>query len=95
VDRVVAEVRHQPREQRRIAEQPGGPDGGLDLQPVTVDARGLGGANAAWKPGHEPRDFDPPLGCVCEVPASSTSTTSERSPLAKLPGGRLAHVGLY
>jgi len=41
--------------------------GGLDLDLVRrlavlkiwVDARGLGGANVTWKPGHEPRSFDP------------------------------------
>lgn len=41
--------------------------GGLDLDLVRrlailkiwVDANGVTGANAHWKPGHEPRDFDP------------------------------------
>jgi hypothetical protein len=31
----------------------------LAVLKIWVDARGLGGTNAAWKPGHEPRDFDP------------------------------------
>jgi len=31
----------------------------LAVLKIWVDARGLKGANVAWKPGHEPRDFDP------------------------------------
>lgn len=31
----------------------------LAVLKIWVDARGLHGTNAAWKPGHEPRDFNP------------------------------------
>jgi Nucleotidyl transferase AbiEii toxin, Type IV TA system len=31
----------------------------LAVLKIWVDANGLGGANAVWKPGHEPRAFDP------------------------------------
>lgn len=121
--------------------------GGLDIDlirrlavlKIWVDARGLGGANVTWKPGHEPRDFDPAawlrvrsarefdlddigaLAVPVPTEAELASTVSTRYAflagldaeerrlagareqdrdlalrlLAELPGGRLAHVGLY
>jgi predicted nucleotidyltransferase component of viral defense system len=111
----------------------------LAVLKIWVDARGLGSANAAWKPGHEPRDFDPtawlrmrsarefdlddigalavPVPTEAEL-AKTVSThyafladldAEERQLagareqdrdlalrlLAKLPGARLAQVGLY
>jgi hypothetical protein len=110
----------------------------LAVLKIWVDARGLGGANA-WKPGHEPRDFDPAawlrvrsarefdlddigaLAVPVPTEAELASTVSTRYAfltgldaeerqlagareqdrdlalrlLAKLPGARLAHLGLY
>jgi hypothetical protein len=105
---------------------------------ATYGPRGLGGANPAWKRGHEPRDFDPAawlrvrsarefdlddIGALVPVPTEAElgSTVSTRYAfltgldaeerqlagvreqdrdlalhlLAKLPGARLAQVGLY
>ena len=111
----------------------------LAVLKIWVDARSLAGANVTWKPGHEPRDFDPTawlrmrtarefdlddIGAFAvPVPteAQLASTVSNRYAfltdldaderqlakareqdrdlalhlLAKLPGGRLAHIGLY
>lgn len=37
----------------------------LAVLKIWVDANGLSGAQAHWKPGHEPRDFDPSLWLRC------------------------------
>jgi nucleotidyltransferase AbiEii toxin of type IV toxin-antitoxin system len=111
----------------------------LAVLKIWVDANGLGGANAIWKPGHEPCALDPaawlrvrsarefdlddigalavPVPTEVEL-ASAVSAryaflvnldSEERQlalareqdrdlalrVLAELPGGRLAHIGLY